>query len=336
MKKYITLFAMLLMVSLAFAQNTISNTKSDVTVTIPDADFYIQDLDGRYSSHIFTFQGFTADSATQVYIYFKTSDFHAGTYPDSLLDKDLSYMVDSGWHNYTTIVRTLTDPVITITDGTDTKYYNLTYSFVGDDSVHYNLDMTFQVPYEVTWHESVASDGELDKSKLQYNIHMIDFTDSLYHYNLRLDNEVAGWDTLRFAPEVNNDTCDFCVYDVADTNGYYLLYNHYSGWLAKTDLTDSTYRFVGEVLCRGDKKFYINCKRPVTAVEDVILPSYNVFAEANAIIVNNADGNRVSIYDANGRLIASSNVTSDNARFTVPTGIYFVRINGATTKVLVK
>lgn len=73
-----------------------------------------------------------------------------------------------------------------------------------------------------------------------------------------------------------------------------------------------------------------------SAIGDVSADVATVFADDNIITVRNASGSIVNIYDATGRMVVNSDVKSSHETFSVPAGIYFVRIGNSTRKFVVK
>ena len=78
--------------------------------------------------------------------------------------------------------------------------------------------------------------------------------------------------------------------------------------------------------------------QPTVGIEDVTNPSPNIYSYANNIVVDNAEGSSVEIYDMTGKLIVYEACNdSDHRVFAVSSsGIYVVRTgNGVTRKVTV-
>lgn len=69
-------------------------------------------------------------------------------------------------------------------------------------------------------------------------------------------------------------------------------------------------------------------------VEDAAKNDFKVFANGKAIRIWNLENTEVQVYDMSGRLVASEK-TSDNCTVNVPeAGVYVVRANGASKKVV--
>lgn len=75
-----------------------------------------------------------------------------------------------------------------------------------------------------------------------------------------------------------------------------------------------------------------------TNVENVKDADYVVYSDHGRIFVNGAAGAPASVYDVNGRLVATTDDADETHEFDVETaGIYFVRINDReSVKVIVK
>lgn len=299
--------------------------KDTVDLVVPEAGFSIDLKKDR-----FIFRGANSDTTMEAYLAINTTDFHAGAYPDSMVSVDSKIILHGGdrptqvnYHNG------LGDAIVTITPGDSTSYYNVVFDFVGKDSVLYKLDMTYTVPYESTYHETTIAPIALDTTYLNYGMIFSKFEDSQYRYKLQFRATA-----MNESPIMIGDSVNFYVYDITDTLMKNMLYKEYSGSFTLTR-QDTLYNLVADILCVGNKKFYINCKKP-TAVEDVVVATYQVYTNGNDVIINGAEGEYAAIYDINGRMVADARLTSDNARFSMADGVYFVRINGQTTKVLVK
>ena len=329
MKKYITLFAMLMIVSIAMADNArriATNANETINVVLDSATQCRSDAYGTT-----TFYGYDADSTSIMFSVETTGDkrLAGGTYNDSIFDQ-----LRFGGDNID-LVEGLSDIVIVVNEDIYNVKFTMRgekYTSEGNDTAIYDIDVTFKLPKELQYHEA-ETDAAVRSSV--YSTYQFRYQDSKYSYymGIGMSHFVAG-DTMWLCQP---DTTNFNVYDVNDTAKYKsAVYQGFSGWYIATPVAgDTTFTIVGELLCMGNIKFYINCKKP-TAVEDVVMPSYNVFTEGEAIIVNGADGKHAEIFDVTGRMVASSEITTDNARFTVSTGVYFVRVDGVTTKVVVK
>jgi len=298
--------------------------KDTVDVVVPAATFSIDKLNNR-----FVFKGVNSDSTISATIGINTSNFQAGTYPDSMVFDGSMITLVGTRPTRIEYSNGLGDVTVTITPGDSTTYYNLVFDFVGRDSVLYKLDMTYTVPYESTYHETTIAPIALDSAYIKYGMIFSKFEDSQYRYKLQFRATA-----MNESPIMIGDSVNFYVYDIADTLMKNMLYKEYSGSFTLTR-QDTLYNLTGEILCKGNKKFYINCKKP-TAVEDVVVAAYQVYTNGNDVIINGADGEYAAIYDITGRMVAGARLTSDNARFSMADGVYFVRINGQTTKVLVK
>lgn len=93
----------------------------------------------------------------------------------------------------------------------------------------------------------------------------------------------------------------------------------------------------GTSLFFGNVQWTFNVTGDASAVEDVEASEYNVYNEGRTIVLNGAEGQNAAIYDIAGRMISETMVNSDNARFEVANaGVYVVRVNGQSFRVVVK
>lgn len=99
----------------------------------------------------------------------------------------------------------------------------------------------------------------------------------------------------------------------------------------------TTVSVTGSSLFYGNVQWTINATGDASAVEDVETSEYNVYNEGRVIVLNGAEGQNAAIYDIAGRMISETMVNSDNARFEVANaGVYVVRVNGQSFRVVVK
>ncbi|MCQ2343339.1 MAG: C10 family peptidase [Paludibacteraceae bacterium] len=72
------------------------------------------------------------------------------------------------------------------------------------------------------------------------------------------------------------------------------------------------------------------------AVDNVSVNEIHTYTDGKHIIIENATGREIRVYDATGKLVASRRADSNHTVFNVVTGVYFIRIEGETLKVVVK
>ncbi|MCQ2053529.1 MAG: T9SS type A sorting domain-containing protein, partial [archaeon] len=72
------------------------------------------------------------------------------------------------------------------------------------------------------------------------------------------------------------------------------------------------------------------------AVDNVSVDEIRTYTNGHHIIIENATGREIRVYDATGKLVASRRADSNHTVFNAITGVYFIRIDGETLKVVVK
>lgn len=333
MRKFLTIFAMLMAFSMvSLNAKVITEPKDTVSVVCDTASYFADTYTGQY------FYLTSQDNTGKYYItvVFKGQEIVPGTFADTCLNTSSTYVqiysgYKTGFDHSVAFANSLGDIVISEEQKEGTTFYNLTFPFVGVDSVLYDIDLTYHIPYEKTYHEAITSLATKDTIIISGDVVFFDFNDSIYRYRACVPAASMSKDSF-----VIGDSVCLYVYDVNDTTAApERLYNSYSGYFTLTQVSDSTYSIVGEVLCIGDMMFYLNCAHPL-AVDNVNMTSYNVFTDNHSVVINGAEGQNVMIYDMFGRMLFNSTVNSDYARYILTPGIYVVKINGSATKVLVK
>jgi len=76
----------------------------------------------------------------------------------------------------------------------------------------------------------------------------------------------------------------------------------------------------------------------ISAIKQPVLDGCTIYAESGVINVNtvNKDNNRINIYNVGGLLIQSDNFSGQFASKSLQAGVYIVKINGVSSKILVK
>lgn len=78
--------------------------------------------------------------------------------------------------------------------------------------------------------------------------------------------------------------------------------------------------------------FDVDPKADVTTIETESIAAYS---NGNEVVIENAAGESVSIYDAAGRLVTTRTIASSCERITLPTGTYFAHINDNTFTIVI-
>lgn len=99
------------------------------------------------------------------------------------------------------------------------------------------------------------------------------------------------------------------------------------------DLTNGDYEFTSEA-GTFNKRFLLTPNSSVTSIADVVKKTgVNILPTEEGIQINGCNGKNVDVYNLNGAQVASSN---SDGMLRLPAGIYIVKVNGMSTKVMVK
>lgn len=110
----------------------------------------------------------------------------------------------------------------------------------------------------------------------------------------------------------------------------------------ETELTASTeYSFNSAITTNNESRFSLQFRAPgaTTGVGTVGKPTIQVFVNAtNQITIIAAEKSNYAIYNAVGQLIEDGEITSNSqtSNFKLTTGVYMVKVNNQTTRVIVK
>lgn len=99
------------------------------------------------------------------------------------------------------------------------------------------------------------------------------------------------------------------------------------------DLTNGDYEFTSEA-GTFNKRFLLTPNSSVTSIADVVKKTgVNILPTEEGIQINGCNGKNVDVYNLNGAQVASSN---SNGMLRLSAGVYIVKVNGMSTKVMVK
>lgn len=99
------------------------------------------------------------------------------------------------------------------------------------------------------------------------------------------------------------------------------------------DLTNGDYEFTSEA-GTFNKRFLLTPNSSVTSIADVVKKTgVNILPTEEGIQINGCNGKNVNVYNLNGAQVASSN---SDGMLRLSAGIYIVKVNGMSTKVMVK
>ena len=99
------------------------------------------------------------------------------------------------------------------------------------------------------------------------------------------------------------------------------------------DLTNGDYEFTSEA-GTFNKRFLLTPNSSVTSIADVVKKTgVNILPTEEGIQINGCNGKNVDVYNLNGAQVASSN---SDGMLRLSAGIYIVKVNGMSTKVMVK
>ena len=99
------------------------------------------------------------------------------------------------------------------------------------------------------------------------------------------------------------------------------------------DLTNGDYEFTSEA-GTFNKRFLLTPNSSVTSIADVVKKTgVNILPTEEGIQINGSNGKNVDVYNLNGAQVASSN---SDGMLRLSAGVYIVKVNGMSTKVMVK
>lgn len=99
------------------------------------------------------------------------------------------------------------------------------------------------------------------------------------------------------------------------------------------DLTNGDYEFTSEA-GTFNKRFLLTPNSSVTSIADVVKKTgVNILPTEEGIQINGCNGKNVDVYNLNGAQMASSN---SDGMLRLSAGVYIVKVNGMSTKVMVK
>lgn len=99
------------------------------------------------------------------------------------------------------------------------------------------------------------------------------------------------------------------------------------------DLTNGDYEFTSEA-GTFNKRFLLTPNSSVTSIADVVKKTgVNILPTEEGIQINGCNGKNVDVYNLNGAQVASSN---SDGMLRLSAGVYIVKVNGMSTKVMVK
>ena len=229
----------------------------------------------------------------------------------------------------------LPNAVVTMTGNT----CNATVHFVSEDSVLYEVTFEYADPVAATT-VNLAGTVEIEQSAM-YHIMLQVY--QLYAYDVR----ITGEDYLMQCTVLNTADNAYGTFNVADGSMQYMTFfdaatqeslpnGVFSGTLT-INANGNDVSVSGNALVYGDIRFVVTATGDRTSVDEIEDSRYIVFAEGNTIVLNNAEGQTVTVYDMTGRTIMSSMSASDVERIDVEVpGVYAVCVGGKTMKVLVK
>lgn len=287
-----------------------------------------------YIANYGLFQIMGQDDNDAYYLSFTCyADQIAGSVVDSMVYTDYTALYDlSGDTTEIEFNNLLPNAVFT---GTATDL-DATINFVGTDSILYIITFTYDAPVATDTTLMVATDltiymdyWDLYWAYMGYGYFAAQASDDDYIFYAQVSTENDWYDGVYAEDEAevafyNNDDEMMLAYEANTTNFV----------LAKVA---GTVTLTGEALCYGDVLFSLLLSGDASAVENVEASDYQVYNEGRVIVLNGAEGQNAAIYDIAGRMISNTTVNSDNARFEVAAaGVYVVRVNGESFRVVVK
>ncbi|MCQ2344487.1 MAG: T9SS type A sorting domain-containing protein [Paludibacteraceae bacterium] len=212
--------------------------------------------------------------------------------------------------------------------------------WVADDGTMYDISFDYVEPTPQTQETFTATDLVISQNS-NYELYQMFYGVYVYDFQASNGSLILYGNTYS---ELDDSPYGEWTYD----EGYTLDFNLYD---AETGMADAapfngeltiakngtTVSVTGTSLFYGNVQWTFNVTGDASAVEDVEASEYNVYNEGRTIVLNGAEGQNAAIYDIAGRMISNTMVNSDNARFEVAAaGVYVVRVNGQSFRVVVK
>lgn len=181
---------------------------------------------------------------------------------------------------------------------------------------------------------TITRNENYDLYLMYYNTYVYDFEASNEEYILRgsvyntmNDDAFGAWD-------YDDGSIEFNLYDASTQVAGY---DPFNGIINIANGANNTITLTGTALFFGDTEWTFNVTGGSVGIDDVNAADYRVYSINRNIVLKGAQGEMVDIYDVTGRVICHQVAADDNMRTLVPAaGVYMVRVNGKTSRVVVK
>ena len=210
-----------------------------------------------------------------------------------------------------------------------------TIKWVAADGTMYQISYAYSDPVAEIQKTFIADNLEITQNA-QYDLYVAIYGVYVYDF-LASDGEYTLYG------QVFNENSDdaYGTWDFEDGNIDYNVYDAETGYADGEPftggLTINNNGITGTSLFFGNIEWTFNVTGELESIEDVEANNYRIYSEGRSIVLNGAQGQMVDIYDVNGRMISHEVATEDNMRTIAPAaGVYMVRVNGKTTRVVVK
>lgn len=184
----------------------------------------------------------------------------------------------------------------------DTQYVDtVIYNVVYQDTTVYNVSTVDTTIYDVSYVDTTVFNFAYVDTTV-YNVEMVDST----VYNIT--------------------TLDSTVINIIQSDSIIYYYDTTCATHDTLLLTDTIY--IIDTIYITDTVY--------VGVDDVTVVNVKMYVQGSDIVVENSDGNRVSIYDAVGRLLATKQEAFEPVRFPIATsGVYMVKVGNLPARKIV-
>ena len=211
--------------------------------------------------------------------------------------------------------------------------------WVAEDGTMYDISFAYTEPVAQN-HETytannltITPNDYYDLYQAYYGVNVYDFEASnddyiLYGtvYNQNTDDAFGTWD-------FETGDIEFNLYDAETLTA---ASEPYTGVITIAD-GGNTITLTGTSLFYGNVEYTFNVTGSNVAIEDVEANNFFAYTEGRTVVLKGAQGKMVDFYDMTGRIISHQVAAEDNVRFTAPAaGVYMVRVDGKTSRIVVK
>ncbi|MBP9990463.1 MAG: hypothetical protein KBT45_03440 [Bacteroidales bacterium] len=211
--------------------------------------------------------------------------------------------------------------------------------WVAEDGTMYDITFAYADPVAQN-HETFAANNLTITPNANYDLYQAYMGVNVY------DFEASNDDYILYGTVYNQNTDDaFGTWDLANGDIEFNLYDAqtltaatepYTGVITITD-GGNTITLTGTSLFYGNVEYTFNVTGQTVAIEDVEANNFFAYTEGRTVVLKGAQGRMVDFYDMTGRILSHQVAAEDNVRFTAPAaGVYMVRVDGKTTRVVVK